>query len=270
MARQALTLETRDGVAVVTLARPARANALDRTLWDELRDAFREIDATPAARVAILRGSGAHFCAGIDLSMLAGLRDAVAGTCEGRSREALRRTILDLQDVVTGIERCRKPVLAAVHGACLGAGVDVITACDARYCSADARFSVKEVDLGLTADVGTLQRLPRLVGDGLARELAYTARTFDGREALEMRLVNRCWDTPEALFAGVEEIARTIAAKSPLAVRGSKAMLLYARDHSVADSLEHVASWNAAMLPSQDLEEAVAAQLAKRPSRFGD
>jgi enoyl-CoA hydratase len=161
-------------------------------------------------------------------------------------------------------------VLAAVHGACIGAGVDIITACDMRYCSPEARFSVKDVDMGLTADVGTLQRLPHIIGDGLARELAYTARTVDGVEASEIRLVNRCFESPQSLFDGVMEIAGSIAARSPLAVRGSKEMLLYARDHSVADSLNYVATWNAAMLLSQDLDEAINAQMRKVPPKFAD
>jgi enoyl-CoA hydratase len=182
----------------------------------------------------------------------------------------LRRLILDLQDTITSVERCRKPVIAAIHGACIGGGIDLITACDMRYCSAEARFSVKEIDVGMTADVGTLQRLPRLVGEGMARELAYTGRMFDAADAKDMGLVNRVFETPDALQAGVMEIANTIAAKSPLAIRGCKEMITYARDHSVADSLNHVATWNAAMLMSRDLVEAGAAAREKRLPVFGD
>ena len=140
--------------------------------------------------------------------------------CDGRSREKLRRIILDLQDTLTSIERCRKPVLAAIQGPCIGGGVDLVAACDMRYCSANAYFSVKEIDVGMTADLGTLQRLPRLVGDGMAREMAYTGRKVDGSEAQAIRLVNRCYDSPEALQQGVLALARAIAAKSPLSVRG--------------------------------------------------
>jgi enoyl-CoA hydratase len=161
-------------------------------------------------------------------------------------------------------------VLAAVHGACIGGGIDLITACDMRYCSANAYFTVKEIDVGMTADVGTLQRLPRLIGEGMARELAYTGRRVDGAEAQQMRLVNRCFDTPEALLAGVMEIARTIAAKSPLSIRGCKEMITYARDHSVADGLNYIATWNAAMLMSKDLFEAGAANMQKRDPVFKD
>jgi enoyl-CoA hydratase/carnithine racemase len=175
-----------------------------------------------------------------------------------------------MQDTVSAVERCRKPVLAAIHGACIGGGIDIATACDIRYCSADAVFSVREVDVGLTADVGTLQRLPKLIGEGMARELAYTGRNFNGGEALAMGLVNRCYDTPAELAAGVGEIAAAIAAKSPLAVRGSKEMITYARDHPVADGLNYVATWNAAMLLSADLGEALAAARERRPAKFRD
>jgi enoyl-CoA hydratase len=185
-------------------------------------------------------------------------------------REKLRRLILDLQDCLTAIERCRKPVLAAVHGYCFGGGVDLICACDMRYCCVDASFSIKEIDVGMTADVGTLQRLPRLIGEGMARELAYTGRRVDGAEAQQLRLVNRCFESPAALHAGVMEMARDIAAKSPLSIRGCKEMITYARDHSVADGLNYVATWNAAMLMSQDLFEAGAANMQKREPVFKD
>ncbi len=265
-----VTLEA--GVARVQMTRPDKANALNRTLWNELRQAFLYLDALPAARVVILSGAGNHFCAGIDLELLAelrGLLEANAG-CAGRAREDMRRFVLDVQDVVNSIERCRKPVLAAVQGACIGAGLDIICACDMRYCADTAYFSVKEIDLGLTADVGTLQRLPKLIGDGLARELAYTARKVDATEAVAMRLVNRSFQTPAELASGVQEIALSLAAKSPLALRGTKEMLVFARDHSVADGLNYVATWNAAMLLSTDLDEAMAAAQQRRPPVFRD
>ena len=257
-------------VAVVELNRPSRANALDLAMWQELRSAMQWLDATGEARVGILRGAGAQFTSGIDLALLAGLKGEVADACGARSREKLRRVILDLQDTVGAIERCRKPVLAAIHGACIGGGVDIAVACDMRYCSADAVFSVREVDVGLTADLGTLQRLPKLVGEGIARELAYTGRNVGADEARAIGLVNRCFASPDELGAGVAEIAAAIAAKSPLAVRGTKAMITYAREHSVADGLDYVATWNAAMLLSADLDEALAAGRERRPPRFRD
>lgn len=267
---QTLVVTLEAGVAHVALNRPDKANAMTRVMWDEIRRAFAWVDDTPEARVAILSGQGAHFTAGIDLEMLAGVRDEVHDACDGRSRERLRRVILALQDTLTSLERCRKPVLAAVHGACIGGGVDLICCADVRYASADARFQVKEIDLGMTADVGTLQRLPRLIPDGLARELAYTGRPLGADEAGRCGLVTRVFESRDALMSGVSEIAAAIAARSPLAMRGAKEMLLYARDHSVADGLNHVATWNAAMLLSSDLQEALTAASQKRAPVFRD
>jgi enoyl-CoA hydratase len=263
-----LSLSLDAGVAELRLNRPDKANALSRPMWHELREAARDLDATPEVRVVVLAGAGRHFCAGIDLAMLAEFEDGAG--CPGRAGERTHATITDLQDVLTWFERCRKPVLAAVHGACVGAGLDLAVACDLRYVSADARFSVKEVDMGLVADVGVLQRLPRIVGEGVARELAYTCRTVSGQEAAELRLANRCFDTPEELRKGVLDIARELAAKSPLALRGTKRAIGYARDHSVAEALDQVASWNAATLRSVDLREAVTAHLEKRPPVYAD
>jgi enoyl-CoA hydratase len=239
-------------------------------MWYEIGQAMEWLDGTPEARVGVIKGRGRYFTSGIDLAMLMGLGSQIEDDCDGRRREKLRRLILKLQDTLSSIERCRKPVLAAVHGACIGGGIDLITACDMRYCSANAYFTVKEIDVGMTADVGTLQRLPHLVGEGMARELAYTGRRVEGPEAQQMRLVNRCFDTPEALHEGVMEIARSIAAKSPLSIRGCKEMITYARDHSVADGLNYVATWNAAMLMSADLFEAGAANMQKRDPVFRD
>jgi enoyl-CoA hydratase len=259
-----------DGVATVELNRPDKANAMNAAMWTEIRAAFRWVDETPEARVAIIGGAGKVFTSGIDLAMLAGLNRQSDELCESRWRERLRRQILDLQDTLTAIERCRKPVIAAIHGACIGGGVDLVTSCDMRYAASDAYFSVKEIDLAIVADVGTLQRLPRLVPEGIARELAYTGRRFDAAEAKEIGLVNRVYDSGESLRAGVSEIAATIAAKSPLSIRGIKEIAVHARDHSVADGLNYVATWNASMLMSLDLTEALAAAREKRPAKFRD
>ena len=267
---ETLSLHLEHHVATVQLNRPDKANAMNAAMWQDIRKAFDWVDNTAEARVAVLQGQGKLFCAGIDLQMMAGiLRPLQAdGDCDARHREALRRMILDMQDTLTSLERCRKPVLAAIHGACVGGGIDLITCADMRYASADAFFTIKEIDLGMTADVGTLQRLPRLVGEGMARELAYTGRKVDAEEARQIGLVNRVCATREALYAGVLDIARTIAAKSPLAIRGTKEMITYARDHSVADGLNYIATWNAAMLMSQDLTEAMAANAGQRPPIF--
>lgn len=262
------------GVALVELNRPRKMNAIHRLMWDEIRQTFLELSKIKEARVAVLCGAGTHFCAGIDISMLADGaslgEDAAPETCAGRLREKLRLSILDLQDVVSSVERCSKPVLAALHGVCYGAAIDIATACDMRYASEDARISVKEIDLGLTADVGVLQRLPRVIGEGLARELAYTAREVSGREAKEIGLVNRCFSTRDELLAGVTAIARSMAEKSPLALRGCKEMFRYTRDHSVDDALNYIATWNAAMLISEDWTEAIEAFQQKRPPKFRD
>lgn len=265
-----ISLALADAVAEIRLNRPERSNALDERMWQELREALRWADATPQVRAVVLSGEGRNFCAGIDLAMLGGVAQAVADADPARSREKLRRLILDLQDCLSAIERCRKPVLAAIHGACIGGALDLVCCCDMRYAAADAIFSVREVDVGMVADVGTLQRLPRLVADGVARELAYTGRDVDADEALRIGLVNRVFATPEALREGVLALARTIAGKSPLAVRGTKEMLNYGRDHAVADGLNYVATWNAAMLMSADLNEAMAAARERRPPRFAD
>jgi 2,4-dienoyl-CoA reductase (NADPH2) len=266
----ALTVSLSDHIATITLNRPDKANAMNLAMWHELRQAFQWVDRTPEARVAILQGEGKLFTSGIDLQMMMGLSDSIQNDCEARTRENLRQVILDLQDTLTSLERCRKPVLAAVHGACIGGGIDLICCADMRYCSVDASFSIKEIDIGMTADVGTLQRLPKLIGEGMARELAYTARKFGAAEALQMRLVNRVFVSREALQAGVREIATTIAAKSPLAIRGTKEMITYARDHTVADGLNYIATWNAAMLMSNDLQEAMMANMGKRAAVFKD
>jgi len=267
---ETLAVSLQDHIATVRLNRPDKANAMNATMWQEIRRAFEWVDATPEARVAVLQGEGKLFTAGIDLQMMMGLGRQIQNDCDGRTREALRRVILDLQDTLTSLERCRKPVLAAIHGGCIGGGIDLVTCADMRYASSDAYFTIKEIDIGMTADVGTLQRLPKLVGEGIVRELAYTGRKFDALEAKDIGLVNRVFESREALYAGVHEIAATIAAKSPLSIRGTKEMITYARDHSVADSLNYIATWNAAMLMSGDLTEAMQANMAKRVPVFKD
>ena len=270
MTYETLTVTLEDHVATVRLNRPEKANAMNAAMWQEIRKAFQWVDATHEARVAVLQGEGKLFTAGIDLQMMMAIGPQIQNECDGRTREALRRLILDMQDTLTSLERCRKPVLAAIHGGCVGGGIDLITCADMRYCSQDAYFTIKEIDIGMTADVGTLQRLPKLVGEGITRELAYTGRKCEAQEARQIGLVNRVFETREALYAGVREIAATIAAKSPLSIRGTKEMITYARDHSVADSLNYIATWNAAMLMSNDLQEAMMANMDKRVPVFKD
>uniref|UniRef100_A0A1D1YKD7 Delta(3,5)-Delta(2,4)-dienoyl-CoA isomerase, mitochondrial n=1 Tax=Anthurium amnicola TaxID=1678845 RepID=A0A1D1YKD7_9ARAE len=254
----------------IYLNRPAHRNALTLDSFSELPRALTLLDQDPSARAVVLAARGPHFCTGIDLSVLRSLGSAAAagGSDPARAREHLRRQILSLQAAITAIERCRKPVIAAVHGACVGGGVDIVTACDLRYCTADAFFSVKEVDVGLAADVGTLQRLPAIVGYGNASEMALTGRSVPAAEARAMGLVSAVFETREEMEKGVAAVARDVAAKSPLAVTGTKAVLLRCRDLTVDQGLDYVATWNSAMLISDDLKEAVEAQIQKRKPTF--
>jgi enoyl-CoA hydratase len=258
---ETLTVELDGPVATVWLNRPERANSMNAQMWVDIDDCFTWLDAHAHTRAIVLSGRGKHFCAGIDLDMLSALR--VSGE-RGRAGEQLRKTILRLQDNLTAIERCAKPVLAAIHSTCYGGGVDIISCADMRYCTPQARFAIKEIDVGLVADVGSLQRLPHIIGGGLVRELAYTGRDMFAEEAYAVRLVNKVFEDETTMLQGVQTIAHQIAAKTPLAIRGTKAALLYARDHTVSDGLDYAATWNSAMLSFDDVDTALAG------SRTGD
>ena len=266
---KAFRVELNDKIAHVQINRPDKVNAMNADFWSEIVEIFQWIDDTDEARVVVLSGAGKHFSSGIDLMLLAQAGSAL-GKDVGRNAEALRRKILQLQASFNAVDNCRKPVLAAIQGYCIGGAIDLVSACDMRYCTVDAQFSIKEVDMGMAADVGTLQRLPRIIGDGMMRELAYTGRSIDGHEAVRIGLANRAYDNYEALLAGVMEIAEQIAAKSPIAVRGTKEMIRYMRDHRVEDGLEYIATWNAAMLQSEDLRLAMAAHMTKQKPEFAD
>ncbi len=267
---ETLDLRLQDNLAHLSLNRPEAANALSATLWQELGACFQWLDEAASVRVVVLQGEGKHFCAGIDLAMLADLAKEFVGMEEARRAEALRRRILTLQDHLNAVERCRKPVLAAVHGACPGAGLALAACCDMRYCTVDARFSIRETALGMTADVGTLQRLPGLVPAGWVREWAYTGRDIEAGEAREAGLVNRVFDNRAALQQGVDAIAREIAGNAPLAVRGTKQNLLYSRDHTVHEGLDYVAGWNAGMLSFGDVTAAIEARASGKSPNFED
>lgn len=266
---QAFNVELADKVAHVAINRPDKINAMNADFWSEIIRIFDWVDSTDSIRAVVISGAGKHFSSGIDLQML-----AQAGSSQsqdiGRTAEAIRRKVLQLQASFNAVDNCRKPVLAAIQGYCLGGAIDLISACDMRYAAADAQFSIKEIDMGMAADVGTLQRLPRLIGDGLMREMAYTGRMVGAEEAQRIGLVNRVYPDQAALQAGVLELAAEIAGKSPVAIRGTKQMIRYMRDHRVDDGLEYIATWNASMLQSADLRIAMSAHMAKQKPEFAD
>ena len=266
-ATSTLEIEIDGAIASVALNRPEKANSMNAPMWAELQSVFAFCDTNDAVRAVILRGQGKHFCAGIDLEMLTELK---ADSEPARGAERFRREILRLQGNLSAIADCRKPVIAAIQGACVGGGLDIASCADLRYATNDARFSIKEIDVGLVADVGSLQRLPRLIGDGLLRELAFTGRMMGADEAFAAGLVSGVLESQEQLANRVSEIAQTIAAKSPLAIRGIKQTLAYGRDHGLADSLDYVATWNSAMLSFDDVHAAIAAAKQGAIARFDD
>ncbi|MGH8436183.1 MAG: crotonase/enoyl-CoA hydratase family protein [Pseudomonas sp.] len=266
---KAFRVELADKIAHVVINRPEKVNAMNTDFWTEIIEIFRWIDVTDEVRVVLLSGAGKHFSSGIDLMLLAQAGSQL-GNDFGRNADALRRKILELQASFNAVDACRKPVLAAIQGYCLGGAIDLISACDMRYSTVDAQFSIKEIDMGMAADVGTLQRLPRIIGDGMMRELAFTGRTLCGEEARSIGLVNRTFVDQAALLDGVFTIAHEIAGKSPIAIRGTKKMIGYMRDHRVDDGLEYVATWNAAMLQSADLRVAMTAHMSKQKPEFAD
>jgi len=263
-----IDVQIEDHIAKVTLNRPMQANAIHEQMWDEIGAAFRQMDKDDDVRVIVLSGAGGYFSAGIDFGFVGALLAEVSAFPEGQKQEALREKILYLQRSFSEVEKCRKPVIAMIHGACVGAGLDLISACDLRFTCEGAHFCLKEIDLGLVADVGSLQRLPRIVGEGKVREWALTAKKVSAKEAFESQLVNEVFPDEQAMKQGVTLVAQTIAAKSPLAVRGVKTVMNYSRDHSIADGLDYVATWNAGMLLSEEGHEAVAAMMERRKANF--
>ena len=261
-------IEHENGVAMVVLNRPEKANALDLISWEELRSIFEELDRNDEVRVIILSGAGRHFCSGIDLELLMSVQQMEVADCEGRKREKIKLLIETLQQSINAIEKCRKPVMAAIHNGCIGGAVDIVTACDMRFSTENAYFTIKEIDMGMVADLGTLQRLPKLISPGLVAELAFTGRNLSSGEALACGLVNAVYDNKDVMIEAVKEKARIIADKSPLSIRGTKKQLLYSRDHSVADGLQYIQIWNAAFLLSNDLKESFKATISKKKPKF--
>jgi enoyl-CoA hydratase len=258
-----------DQVAEVTLIGPGKGNAMGPDFWRELPEVFGQLDANDEVRAVVLTGSGQNFSYGLDLlAMAEELGPALADGAKARPRTAFHDTIRRMQASISAVAACRKPVVTAISGWCIGGGVDLITAADIRYASADAKFSVREVRVGMVADVGSLARLPAIIGDGHLRELALTGKDIDAARAEKIGLVNEVFADQDAVLAAARSTAAEIAANPPLVVQGVKSVLDHARNAPVEDSLRYVAAWNAAFMPSEDLTEAIAAVFEKRPPKF--
>lgn len=264
------TLEIADRIAHIRLNRPEKANSMIPEFWRELPAAVEDISDNAKARVIVISSEGKHFSSGMDISVF--MQGGVDKDSDNRELDAerFRHHLAELQHTFSALENARQPVLAAIQGGAIGAGVDLATACDCRYASADAFFAVQETAIGMTADVGTFPRLAKIIPEGWARQIAYTAERLPAGKAKEIGLVNEVYETPAALLEGVMEIAEKIAAHSPLAVTGCKRMINYARDHSTADALDYVGVWNAGMLRAADILESYQAKTEKRPPRHAD
>jgi delta(3,5)-delta(2,4)-dienoyl-CoA isomerase len=250
----------------VELNRPEKLNAMNRTMWLEIGTCFEQLDSDENCRVIVLSGAGKLFTAGLDFQDMMKLAPELAEQEDvARKAKILMKSINAYQKSLSWLELCKKPVLAAIHSACVGGGVDLVTVADMRYCTKDAWFQVKEVDIGMAADVGTLQRLPKVIGsDSLARELCYTARKMPAAEALSSGLVSRVFEDKDSMIKGVVEIAEEISKKSPVAVQGTKVSIVFGRDHSVQEGLNQIGLWNQLMLQSEDFMTATVAQATKQ------
>jgi enoyl-CoA hydratase len=260
-----ITYELKGHVAEVFLNRPEKSNAMNPDFWPEIQDAFTKIHRDREARVALIGGNGKNFSAGLDLtasgSMFAQQKDSM-------ETDTLFHAILEIQEAFNVVEECKKPVIAAVHGACIGGGLDLIAACDVRLASADARFSLREAKLAIIADLGSLNRLRHIIGEGHARELAYTGKDIDAPRALRIGLVNDVYPDREACLAAARALAEEIAATAPLAVQGAKEVMNYCRDKNIRDGLNYAAARSVMILKGADLMEAVMAFMQKRKPKF--
>ncbi|BBW99873.1 enoyl-CoA hydratase [Mycolicibacterium moriokaense] len=268
-AYESVAVEVKDNVAQVTLIGPGKGNAMGPAFWAEMPDVFAELDADREVRAIVLTGSGKNFSYGLDLLAMGGtLSDVLAEGATARPRSDFHKTILRMQGAINAVADCRTPTIASVHGWCIGGGVDLISAVDIRYASADAKFSVREVKIAIVADVGSLARLPLILSDGHLRELALTGKDIDAARAEKIGLVNDVFDDAEASLAAAHATAAEIAANPPLVVSGVKDVLDQQRIARVSESLRYVAAWNSAFLPSKDLAEGLQATFEKRPPNF--
>jgi len=257
-------IEKEGYITWLTLNRPEQRNTMNFEFFEELPRIMAEFDEDPEVRVVVIKAEGKSFTVGLDLVAAQSLMgDGSAGW-----RESLRRKISAFQESMSSIERCSKPVIAAVHGYCIGGGIDLTSACDVRYAAKDTIFSIRETRIGIIADVGTLQRMPYIVGHGWFRELALTGRDFKGEEALKIGFITKLCEDRESLYVAAKELAEELAVLPPLAVQGVKEVINYSRDNGVYAGLDYIAQKNAAAVPSEDLMEAVTALFEKRKPSF--
>jgi enoyl-CoA hydratase len=266
---ESVTVETKDQVAQVTLIGPGKGNAMGPAFWSELPEVFYKLDADRDVRAIVLTGSGQNFTYGLDVPAMGGtFTPLLAEGALARPRTDFHTELIRMQKATNAVADCRTPTIASIHGWCIGGGVDLISAVDIRYASADAKFSVREVKLAMVADMGSLARLPLILNDGHLRELALTGKNIDAARAEKIGLVNDVYENAEAALAAAHATAAEIAANPPLAVYGVKDVLDQQRIAAVSESLRYVAAWNAAFLPSKDLTEGISATFAKRPPQF--
>lgn len=264
-----IRIDRDEHVAEIVLDSPERLNAMAPAFFHEMRQAYQEIDADDSVRVAIVWAEGRHFTAGLDLKAAAqGVVGGDNGKSQARRNQDTYDLIKDWQDCFSWAGKCKKPIIAAVHGHCIGGGVDLTTACDIRLCTKGATFSIHETKIAIVADVGTLQRITNVVGKGMAREMAFTGARLGAERALHCGLVNAVYDDKEALLAGARALAQEIAANSPFAVQGTKQVLNFSDEHSLDEGLEYVAQYNSAFLHTDDMHEAIQAFLEKRQPEF--
>jgi|TARA_B100001741_G_scaffold179116_1_gene147567 enoyl-CoA hydratase len=266
-------IDIENHIANLVLSRPNELNTMSRDFWVELGDVLEEINRDSEVRVVVMSSTGKHFCAGMDLNAFSNGVDNIPDDKKpdhARIGEAVYRVAKELQEYISTLEKIRVPVIAAIHGGCIGGAVDLVTACDIRLASDDAFFCIQEINIGMAADVGTLQRLPKIIPDSKMREMAYTGRRMYAGEAKETGLVSDTYKSQEDMLKAANSLAKEIASKSPVAIYGLKAVMNYSRDHSVSESLEYNALWSGAMLSQKDMTEAMTANIEKRDASFND
>ena len=263
-------VEIEAGVAHIQLKRPEAMNTMTRAFWNELPAIVKNIDDNALARCIVISSTGKHFSAGMELSVFTDGEGVTEERTGDRhvAGESFRHHVHHLQNTFTCLDKARMPVIVAIQGGCIGGAVDFISACDIRYATTEAFFCIQEINIGMTADVGTFPRLCKLIPEGWVRELAYTGRRLPAAKALAIGLVNETFDTHDEVVAHALATAREIAEKSPLAVAGSKVMINYARDHTIADSLDYIATWQTGMFAGSHMAEAFKAKMEKRPADF--